>query len=746
MLVNTNFKGTVILLPIADGSEKKSSASIPQKRPSPNSNVHQLSPKRSSALQHKSIGLTNESKIETMIESSFENESTDDNLGAPKCLSDNERTTKEKIPASSSQNGRNDSNQQMEESLRSNNSKSIKKINTNQKPMSVNSCLTSRKFMETFNTKWLSSDKTDDCEKFNDDSVVLYSKPFKICIISELLGNSAFTEQLVDEMAQMEWHRKQMDLYEFHQTTDLANLPSNAKPALKTFYNMLHNELLPWMKEVTGLPLTRISASCSMYNYGDYLLVHDDLLSDRQIAFVYYLSPWCKEWTEQMGGALELFETDPRTNQPKYPIVQKFAPRNNQFVFFQVCKESFHQVGEVTNLVYPRLSINGWFHGPAAIDENSIVSDSIERTHSNLDTSVEFHSPTDELDLNEWINSCYLRKQVKQGIQQHIEEKSEASLEMFLISDFFDLLVSEFKDNMDLDWVLEGPANQRKYESLHFTQQSTGPLKDLYTLFTSDSMFRLLHEYTELDLHGIQSRNPTCSIQLCRFTQGCYTLLGDSDTDDALDIILFFNVRDGAGKITYLSPSQGPNEYNTTAETDATASSMDISDDTLTSPPTIKYTSNLLQMPKNVRNRANQCKNASGSSNTTKVTDTSEDETNIEDSSLVSGDDAQSAIMKNVAAINSACAAKKIEVRAVVHEKNDDDSCDLDSTNSEVTSDDENFEELQEENALLSIYPKNNALNIIFRLSDTQKFVKYISKNSLQADEYVYILFATYKE
>lgn len=746
MLFNTNFKGTVILLAIADGSEK-TSASISQKRPSPNSNVHELSPKRPSALQHKSIGLTNESKIEAMIESSFENESSDENLDASKYLSDDEQTTKEKMSASSSQNERNDSNQQLEEPLHSNNSNSIK--HTNKKPPSVNPCLTNRKFMEKFNAKWLSSDKTGDCQKFNDNNVKLYSKPFKICIISELLGNSAFTDQLVDEMAQMEWHRKQMDLYEFHQTTDLANLPPNAKPALKAFYNMLQNELLPWMKEITGLPLTRISASCSMYNYGDYLLVHDDLLSDRQIAFVYYLSPWFNEWTEQMGGALELFGTDPLTNQPKYPIVRKFSPRNNQFVFFRVCKESFHQVGEVTNLVYPRLSINGWFHGPATIDGNSIVSDSIGEIDSDLDTSMEYQSPTDELDLNEWINPCYLRKQVKQGIQQHIEDKSEASLEMFLISDFFDLLVSEFRDNLDLDWVLEGPANQRKYESLHFTPQSTGPLKDLYTLFTSDSMFRLLHEYTELDLHGIQSRNPTCSVQLCRFTQGCYTLLGDTSSfaDDALDTILFFNVRDGAGKITYLSPSQGPNEYNTTAETDATASSMEISDDTLTSPTTMTYTSDLLKMQKNARNHADQCKNASGSSNHTKLTDTSEDETNIEDSSLISGD-AQIAIMKNVAAINSACATKKIEVRAVVHENNDGDSCDLDSTNSEITSDDENFEELQQEDALLTIHPKNknNSLNLVYRLSGQTKFVKYVSKNILKADEYVYILFATYKE
>lgn len=739
-------------MPIADGSEKPSS-SIPQKRPSPNSNVHQLSPKRINSSQHKPVGLRNEMKIESMIDNSRKNESNNENADTLKDLPEDEQILKEKTSASCSQNK--ESNQRLDGPVHSNNSNSTK-LATIHKSMCVNSCLTSKKFMEDFNTRWFTNDKLDDdCRKFNNDSVKLYNKPFKICIISEFLGKSSFTQQLVDEMAQMEWHRKQMDLYEFHQTTDLANLPPNAKPALKSFYNMLQNDILPWMKELTGLPLTRISASCSMYNYGDYLLVHDDLLSDRQIAFVYYLSPWCKEWTEEMGGALELFESDSLTIQPKYPIVQKFPPRNNQFVFFRVCKESFHQVGEVTNLVYPRLSINGWFHGPAKDEqENSIssvlTSDSIEEIDSDLETSnVEYRSPTDELDLNEWINSCYLRKRVKQGIQHHIEDKSEASLEMFLISDFFDLLVSELRDNTELNWVLEGPANQCKYESLHFTPHSTGPPKDLYTLFTSESMFNLLHEYTELDFYGVRAQNPTCSVQICRFTQGCYTLLGDSSSfdDDSLDVILFFNARDGVGKITYLSPSQGENDFNTTAETDATASSMDIITfgDSSTSPTPIKCTSSISKIPKTVKYHTEQCKNAGGSSKNTTITETSEDEINTGDLSSISSD-SQSAIMKNVAAINSACKVKKIAVRAEVHKNNDGDSCNIDDTNSESTSEEENFEELQQEDALLTIHPKNNSLNLVYRLRGQTKFVKYISKNSLKPDEYVYILFATYKE
>lgn len=35
-----------------------------------------------------------------------------------------------------------------------------------------------------------------------------------------------------------------------------------------------------------------MSASCSLYGPGDHLLVHDDRLGDRRVAFILYLSPW----------------------------------------------------------------------------------------------------------------------------------------------------------------------------------------------------------------------------------------------------------------------------------------------------------------------------------------------------------------------------------------------------------------------------------------------------------------------
>ena len=50
----------------------------------------------------------------------------------------------------------------------------------------------------------------------------------------------------------------------------------------------------------------------SFIYYLDILLCHDDELDDRRIAFIYYLVP--ENWTEQDGGALDLFAVNGKIN------------------------------------------------------------------------------------------------------------------------------------------------------------------------------------------------------------------------------------------------------------------------------------------------------------------------------------------------------------------------------------------------------------------------------------------------
>lgn len=95
------------------------------------------------------------------------------------------------------------------------------------------------------------------------------------------------------------------------------------------------------VSDITGLELTHVSATCSLYSDTDYLLVHDDLQEDRVVAYILYLTG-NKEWERKYGGALQLFSKD-EDGQP-LQVVKDVWPSNNQFVFFPVSNDSYHQV------------------------------------------------------------------------------------------------------------------------------------------------------------------------------------------------------------------------------------------------------------------------------------------------------------------------------------------------------------------------------------------------------------------
>lgn len=747
----------MVFYDFADIVFDRPSTSLAQKRPSPITNDCLRSSKRhnSSKTGHLATNSTNTKKTENKDESDKNILTNDESSDKTNQSNDIAIETNE----SDCDDDDEDDNAKAGKSSRATNSsnklysKPMPLIRITP-PVRPNAAYVCEDFITKLKTEWTNAE-INGVERSTDinGNVKLYNKPFKICLMQEFIQNKAQVQRMVHEMCQMEWQRKQMDLYEFHQTTDLTNISGFSKPTLKSFYNMMSNNILPWMRKITGLKLTHISASCSMYNYADYLLVHDDLLSDRQIAFVYYLSPWFEQWSEKMGGALELFECDDNTNQPKYPIVEKFPPRNDQFIFFRVCKQSFHQVGEVTNLVYPRLTINGWFHGPSS-DTND-TPDDISMTDNeegnNLDVNdIEMLAPlNDEINLSEWIEPIYLNDHKKAFIQQHIENKSEAALELFLIQDFFDLLLSEFRENTELNWTLEGPANQQKYETLHFTAHSTGPPKDLYTLFASKSMFGLLHEYTALDFDGLHAKAPLCSVKICRFTQGCYTLLGSSSSynDSALEVILFFGAKEGVGKITYLNPSEDPNEYNTTAETDATVSTMDVSESYINislennssingglsseSTPHVNWKRSMTLTELKLK-KSMALASAAASTSKLMVRESSSD---------MSLDETAGSYDHQDFAVKS-----KNDTSASNDSEEEDGGSDSSSSFDLLSSSDDEFDELAEEESLLTIHPRNNSLNLVYRLAGQTKFIKYISKNALKPDEYIYILMATYKE
>ena len=160
--------------------------------------------------------------------------------------------------------------------------------------------------------------------------------------------------QLIKSIAKQPFHPKKSDLFQFSQTSDL--LKVNDK-VIQEFVSLLKSkEMVSFMHELTGLKLNgKIDLFCSIYQDTDYLLVHDDQLKGRKIAFMFYLS----DLNEKDGGALALYDNK---NKVPYMITKRVLPRLNSFVFFEVSPISFHSVEEVVSNKQ-RIALTGWFHG-----------------------------------------------------------------------------------------------------------------------------------------------------------------------------------------------------------------------------------------------------------------------------------------------------------------------------------------------------------------------------------------------
>ncbi|XP_013110408.1 prolyl 3-hydroxylase sudestada1 isoform X1 [Stomoxys calcitrans] len=428
----------------------------------------------------------------------------------------------------------------------------ISKLQETQEPqtidLSLNQCYTSEDYATKLQKQWF-SDQSEDY-KDSDTNVEVYNDPFQICLLPGLLKNKESCKLLMEEMVKkVHWSRKQMDLYEFYQSTDLSNMIECK--FLANFLQMLRRSVRPWLERVTNLKLDYVSASCSMYTCGDYLLVHDDLLKDRQVAFIYYLSPWegNEEWQDEHGGCLEIFSSDEKC-LPRFPVQRKISPKNNQFAFFKVGSKSFHQVGEVTTFDYPRLTINGWFHGASNED---LIADAL-RPFSKL----KFKPPiavSAECSVNRLLNEVYLKPTTKRSIQKRIEDNSEICLYEFFRREIFEEALKQLLTDDKLLWSRKGPANAQNFEILDLKTTSK-TLAQIIELFSNTEMFSLLRDYTDLDLSGDNATNPMFTLEIQRWSHGDYTVLGDGAIcdDNTLDLIYYLNAAEGAAVITYLSP------------------------------------------------------------------------------------------------------------------------------------------------------------------------------------------------
>lgn len=343
------------------------------------------------------------------------------------------------------------------------------------------------------------------------------SKPFRICKISNFLSNEDFMDEIKNELLDVKSRRNSIDLYQFEQTSNLANVDTKN---LKLLYETFQLDLASWMQKNTEIDLNKkISMSSSCYSDTDYLLCHDDNIRDRRIAFILYLS---KNWTAEDGGALDLFDTD--DNGLPRNVVRSLIPEYNSLVFFEVVDNSYHQVAEVTSDDRSRWSINGWFHGPLK-EHTRPPRPGIELNYIEpINTQV---------DLNAWITKCYLFPGIVKEIQRDVEEESFAFLSNFLRDEIYEKLMQDLSSDA-IVWQKVGPADIRNYE-VATGETLPGLLKDFYDMFKSISVFQLLKDYTELDLvPQKENMNPKMTVELQRWSKGCYTLICDKVANDSV--------------------------------------------------------------------------------------------------------------------------------------------------------------------------------------------------------------------
>ncbi|XP_047027753.1 prolyl 3-hydroxylase sudestada1 [Helicoverpa zea] len=425
-----------------------------------------------------------------------------------------------------------------------------------------------------FNPKFKSEDLIErlqthwrDMKDLESSELTLTCKPFRLCLLHDFLANSEMINNIVDDMNTLDWSRKKMDLYEFHQTADLASL--TWQRSIRGIYELLKTEVMSWVSRATGLALRAVSASCSLYGPGDHLLPHDDLLSDRRVAFILYLAPWRRPpaampalengsgdhphatdsggWEAAMGGALQLLARD-EAGRPA-DVAHSVSPRNNMLAFFKVGTDSFHQVEEVLSLELPRLSINGWFHGPPPDDE----------PEPEPEPEPELPEPqrpnNDIVVLSQWVEATYMSPRSRMQIQAQMEAESEVLLQGLLLPAVLDELLAALGDPA-LAWEAAGPADRRRYWRLRAAPPEH-PAGRLLALAASGAWLRLLGEVTDLALaaHG--------GAELQRLAPGCYELLPARGAWGAarLEARLWLRGGGGAGAARlYVAPEEAAGE------------------------------------------------------------------------------------------------------------------------------------------------------------------------------------------
>lgn len=388
---------------------------------------------------------------------------------------------------------------------------------------------------------------------------------------------------------------------------DLANLSSVDEATKSKIPNLLalrdaiySPEFRDFVSSVTGCGTLSetTDCACNIHPIGGHLLTHDDVIGDRRVSYIIYLTDPDDPWTADDGGALELYPEDPNAPLQPYPIPSASAlPVFNSMAMFKVeAGKSFHSIQEVFTSEKPRMSLQGWFHGPLpeaetkALPTLAMLQTSMAEKDLGQFRAFDVGSSNSELVTGEaapyvlsdedvryltpWINPLYLDGRGTAKLQKAFEEDGSIHL-LHVLSDAkaaaikAAMLAVDAKDGvgegrrpayevgMTEGWKLRGPAHMQRY--LAFSRggdddngevAGTRPggndaghgalgvlLQDVYdNLIASVPFANLIRTFTTLSMVG-------CQGEVRRFRPGLdYTVAhyGVLTTDPRLDVVLTF--------------------------------------------------------------------------------------------------------------------------------------------------------------------------------------------------------------
>lgn len=113
----------------------------------------------------------------------------------------------------------------------------MKKLKVPEKPI-LNRNVKQRDFIKSFKNKW-----TENLE-LNVDTVELFTNPFKFCVVDDFIEDTIVLDEIRKEINEIDWNKRNMDLYEFFQSEDLVGMKDKY---IKYLYDFLKRDIKDWV-------------------------------------------------------------------------------------------------------------------------------------------------------------------------------------------------------------------------------------------------------------------------------------------------------------------------------------------------------------------------------------------------------------------------------------------------------------------------------------------------------------------